>query len=737
MILNSFPHYLQLDAMDCGPSCLRMIAKYYGKSYTLQSLREWCFITREGVSLLGVSDAAERIGFRTVGVRTSIEKLADDARLPCILHWNQRHFVVCYRIRKYRNGNIDFYIADPASQRLTYKKEEFAKCWLSKKGGEKDTGIALLLEPGPEFGEQDDERRSPRRDLLFFVRYLLPYKSQFVQLGVGMLLGSALQLILPFLTQSVVDIGIRDGNLSFIILVLIAQLCLFIAQLSVGFIRSWIMLHVNTRINISLISDFLMKLTHLPLRYFDTKMTGDIMQRIGDHGRIKSFLMGSSFNVIFSFSNFIVFACILAYFNWQILTISLIGNTLYVLWILAFMRYRRILDTKRFNQAAGEQSKLIELIQGMQEIKLNNCEKQKRWEWERIQVKLFKIGIKGLQIGQIQEVGSVFFTQSTNIIISFLSAKAVVEGQMTLGMMMSLSYIIGQVSAPISEFVGFAQAYQDAKISLERLNEVHRRKDEEWMITSKTKRLPEVRTIRLENLTFSYSGANRDYALEDVSLTIPERKVTAVVGASGSGKTTLVKLLLGFYKPLRGIIKVGETPLDLINPHLWRSKTGTVMQEGYIFSDTIAKNIAVATDEVDFERLRHAVSVANISEFIHSLPMGYDTKIGMDGSGVSQGQRQRILIARAVYKNPDYIFLDEATNSLDANNERVIMDNLSEFYKGKTVLVVAHRLSTVMHADKIIVMDKGKVVEEGTHQQLTAKRGYYYTLVKNQLELGN
>jgi len=525
--------------------------------------------------------------------------------------------------------------------------------------------------------------------------------------------------------------------LSFIILVLIAQLCLFIAQLSVGFIRSWIMLHVNTRINISLISDFLMKLTHLPLRYFDTKMTGDIMQRIGDHGRIKSFLMGSSFNVIFSFSNFIVFACILAYFNWQILTISLIGNTLYVLWILAFMRYRRILDTKRFNQAAGEQSKLIELIQGMQEIKLNNCEKQKRWEWERIQVKLFKIGIKGLQIGQIQEVGSVFFTQSTNIIISFLSAKAVVEGQMTLGMMMSLSYIIGQVSAPISEFVGFAQAYQDAKISLERLNEVHRRKDEEWMITSKTKRLPEVRTIRLENLTFSYSGANRDYALEDVSLTIPERKVTAVVGASGSGKTTLVKLLLGFYKPLRGIIKVGETPLDLINPHLWRSKTGTVMQEGYIFSDTIAKNIAVATDEVDFERLRHAVSVANISEFIHSLPMGYDTKIGMDGSGVSQGQRQRILIARAVYKNPDYIFLDEATNSLDANNERVIMDNLSEFYKGKTVLVVAHRLSTVMHADKIIVMDKGKVVEEGTHQQLTAKRGYYYTLVKNQLELGN
>lgn len=737
MIRNTFPHYLQLDAMDCGPSCLRMIAKQYGKTYTLETLRERCFITREGVSMLGISDAAEGIGFKTLGVKISFKQLVEEARLPCILHWNQNHFVVCYDIKKRRNGEVDVYIADPASKKLVYKKEEFLKCWLSKKENQKDLGIALLLEPGPQFGEVEDERRSSKRDLTFFVRYLLPYKGQFVQLGIGMLIGSGLQLIFPFLTQAMVDIGVRDSNLGFITLVLIAQLCLFVAQLAVGFIRSWIMLHVNTRIDISLISDFLMKLTHLPLRYFDTKMTGDIMQRIGDHGRIKSFLMGSSINIIFSAFNFVVFAAILGYYNWMILAIFLFGNALYIIWILAFMKYRRVLDIKRFNQSATEQSKLIQLIQGMQEIKLNNCEKQKRWEWERIQVKLFKIGIKGLAVGQIQQVGSVFFTQTTSIVISFLAAKAVVDGGMTLGMMMSLTYIIGQVSAPISEFIGFAQAYQDAKISIERLNEVHRRRDEEYGIASKLNRLPEVKDITFDHVTFSYSGAERDYALEDVSLTIPEHKVTAIVGASGSGKTTIIKLLLGFYKPLHGTIKIGETPLDAINPHLWRGKTGTVMQESYIFSDTIARNIAIATDEVDIDRLRHAVKVANISDFIHSLPMGYDTKIGMEGSGTSQGQRQRLLIARAVYKDPEFIFLDEATNSLDANNEKVIMDNLNEFYQGKTVLIVAHRLSTVRNADNIIVLEKGRIIEQGNHEELTRKRGAYYTLVKNQLELGN
>ena len=736
MPIDRFPHYQQLDTMDCGPSCLRMIAKHYGKSYTLQTLRERCFITREGVSMLGICDAAEYIGMRTLGVRTTFEHLVKDAQLPCILHWNQNHFVVCYKIKKHRNGGVSMYIADPASQKIVYKKEEFLKCWLSRKENQKNTGIALLLEPGPTFGAQEDEQPSNKRSLLFFVRYLLPYKSQFVQLMAAMLIGSGLQMIFPFLAQAKVDIGIRDGNLGFITLVLISQLCLFLSQLTIDFIRSWIMLHVNTRIDISLISDFLMKLTKLPLRYFDTKMTGDIMQRIGDHGRIKGFLMGQTFNIIFSTGNFIVFAAILAYYNWQVLTISLIGNTLNVLWVLSFMRYRRMLDTKRFNQSVGEQNKLIQLIQGMQEIKLNNCEKQKRWEWERIQVKLFKISMDGLRIGQIQQTGSAFFTQTTSILISYLAAKAVVEGQMTLGMMMSLTYIIGQVSAPISSFIGFAQSYQDAKISLERLNEVHRRRDEEHGITSKLNRLPDIKDIYFEHVTFSYSGADRDYAIEDINLKIPEHRVTAIVGASGSGKTTLVKLLLGFYKPQKGTIKIGETPLDLINPHLWRSKTGAVLQDSYIFSDTIARNIAVSTDNIDIKKLSHAVKTANLHEFIYSLPMGYDTKIGLEGSGVSQGQRQRLLIARAVYKDPEFIFLDEATNSLDANNEKIIMENMSEFYNGRTVVIVAHRLSTVMNADNIIVMDKGKIAEQGTHQQLTKKRGAYYTLIKNQLELG-
>lgn len=732
-----FPHYLQLDAMDCGPACLRMIAKHYGKHYSPQTLRERCFITREGVSMLGISDAAESIGFHTVGVRISFEQLVEDAILPCILHWNQNHFVVCYRIKKHRNGEYDIHIADPASQKLKYTKEEFLKCWLSTTADGQERGTALLLEPGADFKDIEDEKEDKTRSMGYFLRYFTPYRKQLLQLFVGLIVGNGLQMIFPFLTQSMVDVGIQDSNLNFITLILITQLLLFVAQLGVSFIQGWISLHINSRINISLISDFLMKLMKLPLRYFDTKMTGDIMQRIGDHNRIKSFLMGNSISMIFSFVNFFVFGAILGYYQPLILAIFLFGNTLYVLWILAFMRYRRELDIKRFNQSSSEQSKIIQLIQGMQEIKLNNCERQKRWEWERIQVKLFKISVKGLGVGQIQQAGSVFFTQTTSIIISYIAAKSVVEGEMTLGMMMALTYIIGQVAAPISNFIGFAQAFQDAKISLERLNEVHSVEDEEQSISSKLSQLPEMRDIYIENLSFSYSGAERDYALENLTMTIPQNKVTAIVGASGSGKTTVLKLLQGFYEPNKGNIRIGETPLNMINPHLWRSRTGSVMQEGYIFSDTIARNIAVSTDEIDKERLLHAAKTANIQEFVNSLPLGYNTKIGMEGNGVSQGQRQRILIARAVYKNPEYIFFDEATNSLDANNEKTIMENLRGFYKGKTVIIVAHRLSTVIDADNIIVLDKGHVVEEGTHQQLVKKQGVYYTLVKNQLELGN
>ena len=732
---KSFPHYTQLDAMDCGPTCLRMIAKYYGKTYSLQTLRAHSFISREGVSMLGISDAAEFIGFRTSGVRISFKQLVEDVPLPCILHWNQNHFVVCYDIRKKRDG-YRMSIADPAAQQVTYREHEFKKCWLSTKVDGEEKGAALIVYPTPDFYETDDEKREGKRSLSFFLKYLTPYKRQLIQLVLGMMTISMLQLIFPFLTQSLVDVGIHGGNISFITLILIAQLVVSLSQLSVEFIRSWIMLHMNARINIALISDFLTKLMKLPLHYFDTKMIGDIMQRIGDHGRIESFLTGSSISTLFSFVNFFIFTFVLAYYDLSILAIFLIGNSLYVGWILLFMKYRRELDIRRFAQAAGEQSSLIQLVTAMQEIKLNNCEKQKRWQWERIQVKLFKISVRGLALGQTQQVGSIFFNQTTNIIISFIAAKSVVEGEMTLGMMMSLTYIIGQLSGPVGSFIGFVQQLQDAQISLERLNEVHGMKDEEQDIDSKQTLLPEEHDIHVEGLSFSYDGAERDYVLEDLNLQIPENKVTAVVGASGNGKTTLIKLLLGFYTPIKGKIKVGATPLENINPHLWRSCTGSVMQDGFIFSESIAQNIAAGEEQIDIERLRHAVTVANIRDFIDSLPLGYNTKIGMEGNGISQGQRQRILIARAVYKNPEFLFFDEATNALDANNEKEIMEHLRGFYKGKTVVVVAHRLSTVKDADKIVVLDKGRVMEEGTHQELTERRGLYYQLVKNQLELG-
>jgi ATP-binding cassette subfamily B protein len=723
--------------MDCGPTCLRMIAKYYGRSYTLQNLREKCFITREGVNMLGISDAAESIGMHTQGVRITFEQLEKEALLPCILHWNQNHFIVCYGIKKKKKKDYVIRIADPAGQKYDMTKEEFLKCWISSRSEGKDTGTALLLSPSPDFYELEDDKSKQEKNLTYFFRYLRPYKSQYTQIVVGMIVGSILALIFPFFTQAVVDQGIGNNNLNFITLILIAQLVLSITQMSMNFIQSWISLHTNTRISISLISDFLAKLMKLPIRFFDTKNIGDIMQRIGDHGRIQNFMSGTTLSTLFSFANFFVFAFILAYYNLSILLVFVIGNTFYVAWILLFMRYRKKLDNKRFTQSSANQSNTIQLITGMQEIKMNNSEKQQRWKWERIQVKLFKISVQGMALGQYQQIGSIFFSQTTGLLISFLSARAVIEGDITLGMMMSISYIIGQLSGPIGQVIGFAQSLQDAKISLERLNEVHNKEDEEQTLTGKLNELPENHCLRLENVCFSYDGAERDYVLDDVSLTIPQHKVTAIVGASGSGKTTIIKLLLGFYPPVKGEVKIDETALEEINPYLWRQRTGVVMQEGFIFSDNIAANIAAGEEEIDKKRLLHAVKTANIQEFIESLPLKYNSKIGMEGNGISQGQRQRLLIARAVYKNPDFLFFDEATNSLDANNERIIMDNLREFYHGKTVVIVAHRLSTVQHADNIIVLDKGKIVEEGTHKELTEKRGAYYMLVKNQLELGN
>lgn len=721
--------------MDCGPTCLRMIAKHYGRNYSLQYLRENSFITKEGVSMLGISEAAESIGMRSSGVKITFDQLVSEKPLPCILHWDQSHFVVCYSIKE-KKDDYEIKIADPAGGKYTVNKSLLLDHWVSTKLNGKDIGAALLIDPSPEFYTHNDTEEKQQQGIAYFMNYLLPYSSQILQLVAGLLLGTLLSLILPFLTQAVVDQGIGNSNLSLVTLILIAQVVLFLAQMSVEFIRNWIVLHVNSRISISLISDFLSKLMKLPLQFFDTKNVGDIMQRIEDNNRIKSFLTGSTLTTLFSFINFIIFAIILAYYNILILGVFILGNTLYILWITGFMRYRRKLDMARFSHSSSVQSNLVQMITGMQEIKLNNCEKQQRWKWERIQVNLFKTSIKELALGQYQQMGSIFFSQNTSLFISFIAARAVIQGDMTLGMMMAVSYIVSQLSVPLSQFIEFIQAAQDTKISLERIKEIHNRPDEEQYIKYQKNELPVDRSIHIEDVYFSYAGANRDFVLNGINLTIPENKVTAIVGASGSGKTTLIKLLLAFYPIHQGNIKIADTLISEINPHLWRQKAGVVMQDGFIFSDTIANNIAIGEEEIDKHRLRRAVEIANIKEFIESLPLKYNTKIGMEGSGVSQGQRQRLLIARAVYKNPEFLFFDEATNALDANNEKIILDNMNQFYKGKTVIIVAHRLSIVQNADNIVVMDKGKIIEQGMHKELTDKKGAYYTLVKNQLELG-
>ena len=728
--MNRFPHFPQHDTMDCGPTCLRMVAAFYGKRYSLEGLREKSFITREGVSMLGISEAAEKIGFRSICVQVGYEKL-QEAPLPCIIHWNQQHFVVVYKL-----NDKHVWVADPGAGKLKYTKEEFCNCWLSSRKNEEDTGVALLLEPTPEFYTIEDEGDEVnRKGFSFLYSYLRPYRGLVGQLLLGLLLGSMIQLMLPFLTQSVVDFGINNQNLGFIYLVLIAQLMLSFSSSAVDFIRGWILLHLGTRINIALISDFLIKLMKMPISYFDSKMTGDILQRINDHKRIQDFLTGSSLSVIFSVFNIIIFGIVLLVYSGMIFLIFMGGSALYVAYVWLFMKKRAELDHKRFAQQSANQSTVVQLVNGMQEIKLSACEQQKRWEWERIQAKLFKVNIKSLALRQYQDSGAVLINQSKNLLITALVASLVVKGEMTLGMMLSVQYIIGQLNSPVNELIAFARDMQDARLSMNRLSEVRDKPDEEDPTRELLREIPEGKEIRLQNLNFKYDPLSEYLTLDNVSLVIPPGKQTAIVGMSGSGKTTLVKLLLGFYPPASGDIFIGDTPLGSYSIREWRKRCGVVMQDGFIFSDSIAGNIAPGVERIDKKKLRHAAEVANIHDFIEELPLGYNTKIGQEGHGLSQGQKQRILIARAVYKDPEFIFFDEATNALDANNERIIMNNLQTFFKGRTSVVVAHRLSTVRNAEQIIVIEQGKIAETGTHETLIALEGRYYQLVKNQLEL--
>ncbi len=729
------PFVKQHDSMQCGAACLLMVCRYYGMRISLDEIDNFCVPTKEGMSLLGLKESAQRLGFESRAFKAPLTILCQ-MQLPCILHWNQNHFVVLYKVKKGKK----FYVADPGKGLVTYSLEEFKKHWISTSSNGEDKGIAMFLETTPAFFTykmEGEENLKEKRSFRFLFGYVKKYRRYFGQIILGLVVGSLLQLVLPFLTQSIVDVGIKNQDIGFVWLILLGQLMLTVSRTAIDFIRRWLLLHISLRINISLVSDFFIKLLKLPMSFFDTKLMGDLMQRMNDHSRVNNFLTQQTLNITFAMLTFVVFSVVLFFYNKLVFAIFLLGSILYGAWMTLFLRRRKVLDYELFEQQAINNNKTYEFITSMQEIKLQDCEQRRRWEWEDTQADLFGVQMKSLKLQQTQEAGSIFINEVKNIIITVVAATAVIHGQMTLGMMLAVQYIIGQLNSPVEQLMNFFYSLQDVKISLERINEIHQMDDENGKEGLLTSIEDKSEGIDIKNIMFKYDPHALRKTIDDVSIHIPQGKVTAIVGASGSGKTTLIRLMLGYYPVLEGQIYIGNTDINKLNKKWWRRQCGVVMQDGVIFSESIARNIAVDDGDIDKERLLKAAGIACIKEYVMALPLKFNTKIGRDGVGLSQGQKQRILIARAVYKNPDYIFLDEATNSLDANNERSIVENLDKFYKGKTVVIVAHRLSTVKNADQIVVIDQGKVVEVGNHESLTAKRGAYYNLVKNQLELGN
>ena len=728
--MEKYPFILQHDSMQCGVACLAMICRYYGKEYSLESLSHICGISNKGVSLLGISKAAQNLGFTTMAGYVSLGKLKE-AQFPCILHWNQNHFVVLYRVKK-----DEYYVADPSKGVLIYTKKDFQKYWLTTQESGEDVGIAMFLQPN--FNINRTHKNLLHREIKFkyLLGYLQQYRKYFILIFIGLFLGSILQLLLPFLMQAIVDIGIRSNNVNIIWLILLGELMIVIGRTAMDFNRRWLLLHISMRINISLVSDFFIKLLKLPMSFFDTKLMGDLLQRMNDHNRVERFLTTHLLNIAFSLLSFLVFGYVLFFYNRMIFGIFLLGSILYALWISFFLKRRKILDYELFEKQAENNNKTYQFITTMQEIKLQDCEQRRRWEWEDIQADLFAVQMKSLKLQQTQEAGSIFINEVKNIVITVIAATAVINGQMTLGMMLAVQYIIGQLNSPVEQLMNFIYSLQDVKISLERINEVHMAKEEERE-NLLTHYQSEIKTISLKDVAFKYDPHAPKNTLEHISFQIPAGKVTAIVGASGSGKTTLIKLMLGYYPVTAGSISIADENINNYNLKWWRKQCGVVMQDGVIFSESIARNIAVDDGEVDIQKLEEAAKIANIHDYIMKLPLKYNTLIGRDGVGLSQGQKQRILIARAVYRNPSFIFLDEATNALDAKNEKVIIENLNKFYQGRTVIVVAHRLSTVKNADQIIVLDNGKIAEIGNHVSLIEKQGLYYNLVRNQLELGN
>ncbi len=727
---KKFKHYKQPNIMDCGATCLRMIAKFYNVHISLDRLNRIVETTREGINFEMLSNAADKIGFRTIGLKIDTLTLFNDAPLPCVVTWNHNHFVVVYKIKKDK-----VYIADPALDLLTYSKKQFIQNWIGYSADEttKD-GLVMLFEPTPKLLE-NNYNEPEKQDFKHIFKYLFIHKKFLVQLAIGVIAGSILNLIFPFLTQSIVDIGIKNMDLNYIYLILLAQIFIFLGKISVDILRGWILLHLSTRINISLVSDFFVKLMNLPISYFDTKVTGDILERVGDHKRIENLLTNSPLSIFLAFINIIIFGIVLALYSFKIFTIYTIGSVLYFIWIFIFIKKRRIIDMHQFRLIGEEKTKIIELINGMQEIKLLNAEKEKRWSWEFIKARSFRLEIKKLSLEQLLNIGSLIINELKNIIIIYIASKLAIQGDITLGMMLSIMYIIGQLNGPLNEILKISYSVQDAKISIERLNEIHKLNSEYDENKSTCELFDISQDIHIKNLSFNYPGRTTN-VLKNINLIIPSNKTTAIVGASGSGKTTLIKLLLKFYIPKNGLISLDSINLKNISQKSWRNQLSIVMQDGYIFNDTIARNIALGKGDIDKKKLSQAVDVANIKEFIERLPQTYNTPIGDDGVGISGGEKQRILIARAVYKNPSLMFFDEATSALDANNEKKITENLNFFFKNKTVVIIAHRLSTVKNADQIVVLEKGEVVETGNHNNLSKARGKYYHLVKNQLELG-
>ncbi|MDR2038512.1 MAG: peptidase domain-containing ABC transporter [Bacteroidales bacterium] len=725
--LKKFPHEYQMDAKDCGPACLKIIAKHYGKYYSLQYLRDLCGITREGVSFLDISYAAEKIGLRTVSVRINLDALIDKVLLPCIIHWDNNHFIVVYRVT-----NNKIYVSDPAKGLLSYNHEDFCRKWYKK---EENEGVLLALEPMANFKQIEAHEKIERwKNFENLLGYFTPYKGAFKTLFFIMLIATGLQAMLPFISKAVIDIGIHTRDINFIELVLAGNIVILLSITLSNVLRDWVLLHVSTRVNVSLISDYLVKLMKLPVTFFENKLVGDILQRANDHERIRSFVMNNSLGMLFSGITFLVFTIILLIYNINIFFIFLAGSILYVAWVLTFLRVRKKLDWEYFELLSKDRSYWVETIENIQEIKINNYEDIKRWKWEAIQARLYRLNIKVLKINNAQMLGSQFISSMQNMAVTFFCAIAVINGEITFGVMISTQFIIGMLNGPVAQFVHFIQSGQYAKISFMRINEIQQLKDEEETILPNDIELPQNKNIEVRNLSFQYSP-HAPMVLKNVYLLIPEGKVTAIVGDSGCGKSTLLKLLLRLYHPSYGEICIGNMNINSITLRQWRSKCGCVMQDGKVFSDTIQNNIVLGDEDPDYEKIKRATETANISSEIEAMPQGYQTMIGETGRGLSGGQKQRLLIARALYKDPDYLFLDEATNALDTINEQKIIKALNNVFKNRTVIIVAHRLSTIKKADQIVVMKNGMVVEIGNHNSLMGQKKHYYQLIQSQYDL--